>query len=105
MIDRAGSSPPISLTTAVISGSPVTLDRSCVSKPFGSSMFRGRARSGSTTQASSILLPACRATRSPRSNSSRATPEPMVPKPTMATFTVSMADQLFWQKGEPNPLS
>ena len=36
--------------------------------------------------------PTCRAMRSPCSSSSRATPEPMVPNPIMATLAVFMSD-------------
>ena len=61
----------------------------------GASTLRGRVRSGSTTCTNSSRCPACWAMRSPCSSSSRATPEPMVPNPMMATLVVFMVQAVF----------
>ena len=91
---RAGSRPPTSSTAAVISGLSVTWARSEVSTPGGKAKLRERFWSGSTTWTSSNFRPKRWAIRSPCSNNKRATPEPIVPYPIMATFAVSMVPKI-----------
>ena len=100
-ISRAGSTPLTSSITGPISRLPVTCDRSAVSRPGGRATLRARFTSGSTTRTSSTTLPAKRAIRSRRSSSSRATPDPTVPNPTMATLATSIStpSPLSWRPG------
>ena len=83
---RAGSNPPTSSTATETSGSLRMAPRSSVNNPGGRAKLRLRRVSVSTTYANSTGRPACRATRDCCSRSNRATPEPMVPKPTIATL-------------------
>ena len=88
MIDRSGSNPPISCTTASISGSLSIVETSVLSRPGGGLILRGRRMSASTIRTNSTLRPTWRETRSECSSNILATPDPMVPKPIKATFAV-----------------
>jgi hypothetical protein len=100
IIERAGSSPPINWATTLISGLSVIRRKSSDRMPGGSWQSRRREGSRTTTSANSNVRPACLAIREPCSKRMRASPDPTVPNPTMATFVDSTEVPTGWQRTE-----
>ena len=87
---NAWSTPPMTSMTTLTSGSSRTIRGSATIRSRGIGVWRTRRRSRITTHFRSTVRPTRRAIRSPRSISSRATPEPTVPSPSKPTATRSI---------------